>query len=636
MADRRSRSPGGRRVGRRGLAVVVTALAVALAAIAWIARTGAPPVAGLRLDCVPGQAHRFALDYSSHGELIDGALGISGLSGPASQVVDIAAHGHAIETCVENGPVNLVFALAFADVTGEADTGMAAKQQASELLVGATFVEVARDGIVQTIQFGDGMSSLAQNIVRDVLSHRSMKLPPGGVSQWRNDEISVDGTYVAEYRIESTPERMTDSAVRMRKRRVPSSAPRGTGSARPRARYLDGTQAEIQIAGAWLADLDSTTDVEVVSGDKIVSKSRTQVALHGGGVEPGSAGPLRARLALLRASRATIGDLAASDADRRLDDKIQRDELGDDTWTTLWARARDARPDTPKLYLKMRALFALDPARCKDAAAALATRDSPKDDAFMVVASALAATGSPEAQAALRDAITASAGKRDVQEVLLAELGNLGTPDRASEAYARDIVAHTADGEVRNVAQLALGNMAGALRASEPERSEALISEALQQASSAQTLDDRIVSLHALGNTGSLRSFEVLQAAARDPDFRIRQSAASALSSIEGPEVEQLLLALAVNDPEPSVRAESATSLRRRSVAPATFDALAELVRRDPSDTVRQTLISVISERAEQFASALGVLDWVAQHDPEQDVRRNAQLALLRLRGKDS
>jgi len=95
-------------------------------------------------------------------------------------------------------------------------------------------------------------------------------------------------------------------------------------------------------------------------------------------------------------------------------------------------------------------------------------------------------------------------------------------------------------------------------------------------------------------------------------------------------------LALAVRDPEPSVRAEAATSLRERSVAPATFDALAELVRRDPSEVVRQTLVTVIAERAEQFPAARDVLAWVSQHDRKQEVRHNAQLALLRLSGKTS
>jgi HEAT repeat protein len=178
--------------------------------------------------------------------------------------------------------------------------------------------------------------------------------------------------------------------------------------------------------------------------------------------------------------------------------------------------------------------------------------------------------------------------------------------------------------------------MARALSDSEPDRSEALVGEALQQAHGARTLDDRMVSILTLGNTGSRQSWDVLRAAADDPDFRIRQAAASALRSVEGDDVEQLLVALAERDPEPSVRAEAATALQQRRVAPATFDALAQLVRHDPSEAVRQTLVTVIAGSAEQFPAAIGVLDWVAQHDPKQDVRHNAELALLRLRPKAS
>jgi len=282
----------------------------------------------------------------------------------------------------------------------------------------------------------------------------------------------------------------------------------------------------------------------------------------------------------------------------------------------------------------MRALFRIHPERCRDAAAALATIDSFKDTSFMLVASALAATGTPEAQAALRDAIARSAGKHDHQDVLVAEFGNLDRPDRATEAFVRDLVAHGDNDETRSVAQLALGNMAHALGASEPDRAEALVGEALQHAGAATTLDDRIVSLHTLGNTGSRRSFDALRAAARDPDFRIRQAAVAALRSLDGGDVEQLLLSLALHDLEPSVRAEAASSLRQRSLAPATFDALAQLVRRDPSEAVRQTLVSVIAGSAEQFPGATEVLDWVVQHDPKQDVRRNAELALVQLRSQ--
>ncbi len=621
--------PGRGPAGRRGIAAVAALVTAVLVATAWI-KLRAQPMARLHIACVPGQAHGFALDYTSHGELVDGTFGLPGLSGPEAQLIDVTLRGQVTETCVENTADKQVFSLEFSELTGEAIAG--GRLPAGELLAGTSFVELTPDGIVQTIRFAEAMSSLGQNIVRDLMSHRSMKLHPGAATQWRSEEVAIDGPYTAEYRIERV---IGDSTELRKRRRSPSAAIAGAPQ-RPRARYLDATQAAIRIAHAWLADLDSTTDLSVVSGPKVIGTSRTHVVLHGGPATPRPIERLGALLTAMRASRAVVGDLAASDVDQRLDDKIQRDELGGETWTTLWAKATSTEPDAPKLFLQMRALFKLDPARCKDAAAALAGLASVKDNAFTITASALTAAGTPQAQAALRDAITACAAKRDHQEVLLAELGNLANPDRASEAFTRDIVAHHGDGEIRNVAQLALGNMARALVDSEPDRGEALVGEALQQIQGARTLDDRMVSILTLGNTGSRRSWDALRAAASDPDFRVRQVAASALRAVEGDDVEQLLLALAVRDPEPSVRAEAATSLQQRSVAPATFEALSQLVRRDPSEAVRQTLVVVIAGYAEPFPAALGVLEWVAQHDPKQDVRHNAELTLLRLRPKAS
>jgi len=620
---RATRGPRNRRVIVVGAATLVIGLAV----VAWFARRQ-PVIARVQLDCVPGQAHPFTFDYASRGELLDGTLGVGSGSSPPTQTVDITVHGLATETCLENAAGVPVFALELAELGGEAIVVPGIRQAASALLVGTSFVELARDGSVRSIRFAEGMSPLGQNIVRDLMSHRSMKLAPGAVSAWRTEEASLDGSYTGDYRIE----RATEAGVRLHKRRIATVAAPGTKHDRPQIRYVDGSAASIAIEHGWLDQLDSTTEVEMVSANKVVSKSRTRVVLRGGPVASRDLAPLRALLATMRASRAAVGDLAASDADRRLDDKIQRDELGAETWDTLWTQVRAPDPDEPKLFLKTRALFRLQPAHCKDAATALAGIASFQDKSFMILASALASAGTPEAQAALRDAIAGTAGKRDNQEVLIAELGNLEAPDRETEALARELAARGGNDDSRNVAELALGSMARALTTSDPERADALVSEALRRAQTATALDDRIVSLQTLGNTGSPRSLDALRGAAGDPDFRVRQAAAAALRSLDGPDVEQLLVSLAVHDPEAAVRAEATSSMRQRNLAPATFEALAQLVRRDPSEAVRQTLIGVIAGAAEQFPAAVEVLAWVAKHDPNAEVRHNAELALVQLR----
>jgi hypothetical protein len=80
---------------------------------------------------------------------------------------------------------------------------------------------------------------------------------------------------------------------------------------------------------------------------------------------------------------------------------------------------------------------------------------------------------------------------------------------------------------------------------------------------------------------------------------------------------------------EHSVRAEAVSSLNRRLLAPETFEARAQIVRRDPAEAVRQSVISVLAGTADQFPEAETVLEWVAQHDRQKDVRGSATLALM-------
>lgn len=578
----------------------------------------------LRIACVPSQSHVFTLDYESHGQLLDPALGLP-TGGSATQSVEIAVRGRVTETCLESEGGRLSLALRFSGITGEVVIEPGLKQPASGSMVGVSFAELDPSGLVQTIRFAPEMPSMGQNIVRDLLSHRSMKLPTASAVTWQTQEVDMNGPYVAVYRIEKTAE----DGVHMVKRRETMPP---IGASKPMVRYLDGTRAEIRLQSGWLADLDATTQVEIVNGKKVIARSSTRVVLRGGGREEEKQyGQLRRQLLAARASSAGVGDLEASDADRRLDEKMQREELRDDSWSTLWAKATEAKPDEAKVFLKLRALFKLHPEECKRAAAALADIDA-KDKSFMLVASALAATGSPEAQQSLREAIDRSSGKRDNQEVLLAELGSLERPDRATQDFAQKVMRTHADAEVRNTAQLAIGNMARSLAQSDPARAGELVDVALEQARASKSLDESVTAIQTLGNTGSREALDALRAAAASPNFVLRQSAAAAMRFVEGDDVEQMLLALALRDPEPAVRGEAVTSMRSRAIAPASFNALAELIKHDPSESVRQTLVSLLAGNAEQFPDAVAILTWVAQHDPRKDVRGYAEMALLQLR----
>jgi HEAT repeat protein len=616
-------------MNRRTMIAISVTATTGLAALIWTAWGRLAPAAPqLQLHCVPAQAHAFAIDYESHGELLDAAMGLPLGNAVKTQAVDITVRGRATETCLESDARGHVFALELSDVTGEATLEAGRKEPVGKLLAGTTYVELKPDGRVKTIHFAESMPALGRNIVRDLLSHRSMKLPAEPAHEWQTEEISLEGKYPASYQVASA----SSTRVDVTKRRGNDSPGRNRALDKPQVHYLDGSVAQIRLEHDWLHDLESSTEVETMSGKKAMARTRTRVVFHESAVEARRIDELRSAFAGLGDNRARRGDLAATEVEERIEDKMQREQLKNETWDTLWAKAQDPTVNEPEVFLQLRALFKLHPEECKKAAEALARLGSNKDTSFMLLTNALAATGTPEAQAALRAAIDGSTGKRDNQQVMVAELGMLIHPEQETEAYARDVVAHHIDGETRNVAQLALGSMASALAEADPQRADALVGEALQRAHDAKSLDERVTALHALGNTSSPRAFDALRAAASDPDYRVRTTAAAALRYIVGDEAEHLLLGLAVRDPEHAVRAEAVSSLSHRLLAPETFEALAQLVQRDPAEAVRQSVIRVLAGSADQFPDAESVLESVAQHDRQKDVRDSAALALMQLR----
>jgi len=616
-------------MNRRTMIAISVTATTGLAALIWTAWGRlAPPAPRLQLHCMPAQAHAFAIDYESHGEMLDPAMGLPLGTAGRTQSVDITVRGRATETCLESDARGHVFALELSEVTGEATVEAGRKEPVGTMLAGTTYVELKPDGRVKTIHFAENMPALGRNIVRDLLSHRSMKLPGEPAHEWRTEEISLEGTYPASYLVASA----SATRAEVTKRRGNDRPARSRALDKPQVRYLDGSVAQIRLEDDWLHDLESSTEVETLSGKKAMTRTRTRVVFHETAVQARKIDDLRAAFAGLGDNRARRGDLAATEVEERIEDRMQREQLKNETWDTLWAKAQDPAVNEPEVFLQLRALFKLHPEECKKAAETLARLGSSKDTSFMLLTNALAATGTPEAQAALRGAIDGSTGKRDNQQVMIAELGMLIHPEQETEAYARDLLAHHIDGETRNVAQLALGSMASALTEADPQRADALVGEALQRAHDAKSLDERATALQALGNTASPRALDTLRPALSDPDYRVRTAAAASLRFIGGDEVEQLLLGLATRDPEHAVRVEAVTSLNHRILAQTTFEALAQLVQRDPAEAVRQSVIRLLAGVGDQFPEAEGVLESVAQHDRQKDVRDSAALALMQLR----
>ncbi|MDP2895474.1 MAG: HEAT repeat domain-containing protein [bacterium] len=116
--------------------------------------------------------------------------------------------------------------------------------------------------------------------------------------------------------------------------------------------------------------------------------------------------------------------------------------------------------------------------------------------------------------------------------------------------------------------------------------------ELLEQRAADPDEEVRQWAIRELGFVGASRSAPVLSAALRDPSLSVRITAVGSLGRIPSPESLDTLIA-ALKDPEVNIRAAAVEALRTRGIPPVgqgsqkLFDALAELIKTEPTDNVR-------------------------------------------------
>ncbi|WP_257452583.1 HEAT repeat domain-containing protein [Archangium lipolyticum] len=609
--------------------------------LAWW-KWGRGDAAGLSLTCVPGQSRAYALSYESRGQMSDPAFGFSLGASPEGQSAETVVTGRWRETCVRTDATSHVLEVSVEDAKGHFRSGGGiggggAPMGARELVEGKSFVVMGSDGSVRSIHFDPSFSPLGENILRDMLSMRSVSLkgPLRDGGSWTSEEEDVNGRYNASYAL-ALPGPDLARVTKVRQEYLATGSGQDMKTVKPLVRALPGSEStlELELDTYQLRSLRSRVEVSLTFGGRTFGQTTGSLALT---PDTGAAPPTVDPQALQRAFSAQVsrgvraGDLAARDADARIEERIQREELGDETWQSLLEKVGAASPDRAKLFLKFRALFLLHPETCQDASKLLALSKGPHELDFQLVAGALVSAGTPEAQQALVAAIEATGDRLPHQRTLTPLLGMVAKPTEATESALHALVRDHALGEVRDTARLALGNMARTLQEQEPGRAERLVQEGVEFARSARNLEERVVAIQTLGNTGSPQGFEYLSQSVKDPNAAVRQKGVSALRFIETEAAERLLLEVASRDEAASVRGEAVVSLSFRRLSAATVGELLRRVRQDPSESVRQLIVKVLADEAPRYLEIRETLEQVSREDASSSVRKVATLVLLRL-----
>ncbi|MFY0582281.1 hypothetical protein ACN28S_55595 [Cystobacter fuscus] len=253
--------------------------------LAWW-KWGHRDVAELSLTCTPGQSRAYALSYESRGQVSDPTFGLSQTDAPEGQSVETVVKGRWRETCVRGDATGHVLEVAVEEAKGQFTSKGAlgsgpAPKDVSELVTGTSYVELGADGKVRSIHFDPRMSPLGQNLVRDMLSLRSMHLGPpvGDGASWTSDEEDFNGRYSAPYTLEFPEEGL--ARVTKGSRTYAATGASKLTKVAPLVRALPSTHGE------WVLELDthqprsvrSHVEVELVASSRVIGRSQSHLEL---------------------------------------------------------------------------------------------------------------------------------------------------------------------------------------------------------------------------------------------------------------------------------------------------------------------------------------------------------------------
>jgi HEAT repeat protein len=245
--------------------------------------------------------------------------------------------------------------------------------------------------------------------------------------------------------------------------------------------------------------------------------------------------------------------------------------------------------------------------------------------------SAVGFSGTPEAQSALAHVMTDA--RTDV-ETRLAAVDSVMTVERptAEMRNALTAIVDSGEGPLKTNASYMLGVAANRLQVEEPAASQEIVERMTTDFAASDDTSDQVRIVDSLGNAGTSDALTSIELGLDSPDPEVRDASARALRFVEDPRADQLLSRTMTEDASPAVRRGALFATGFRSFGPLAA-ALETVCKTDRDGGVRQSAVDALASLAKGSGEPLLLLDWVAQHDPDQALRQQAQKALERPQG---
>lgn len=319
----------------------------------------------------------------------------------------------------------------------------------------------------------------------------------------------------------------------------------------------------------------------------------------------------------LQASKLVQENLSNAMLMQQQEQRTLEKTLGSDTAESLQTRLRSADPKGQKanmpIYNKLKALFALEPKSVEAFAPALLEYDR-LDDRFSMVATALTAVGTPDAQRVLREAIANLDGDETKKQRLIPNLSFTHSPTVESEAFLRNLAQTDGSPMIRATAHRALGTVAHNLREEDPARVENIFNEYAGSLGKAQTTKEITDTLDVLGNIGIPAQLDSTSSFLRHQDPGVRERAYNSLRHIQDPRATEILMQALNNETVPKVREVIAEALSYQTFHDASWiERVRSLIYVEQNIAVVKYLLRALSQNSVRLPGAVQVIEQYAK-----------------------
>jgi len=499
------------------------------------------------------------------------------------------------------------------DASGDGDD--AALTPLLESLRAPFYVVFGPGGDVRELRFPKGMMRLAQTTWRSVLLATQV-LGDEGEAEWTSSELDENGRYEARYA------RQPDGELRKAKVRYQSS--NAAGTTHQLRSHHSAFRFEAKGKSEALGTLLSVRESQGLSATSELGfdfDADTELTLTLRSIDAVEGKP--EWLAELQ-SYEVMGLLDAgtrSAVMREIDQSMARGFTVQSAMLALMP-GKDGKQNerASKAYHGLLGLVRLDP----NSVSALVEHILQGGPLKRQLISVLRDAGTPAAQKALRDLLTAPALNEVDHRQLVAALGRVDNPTPETIDTLKGLIDHPTDGRQ---AAYSLGGDAYRLAESEPGRAREVVDYLLGRLGTATTDPARETALVALGNAGSPMALDALEQTLKSGAPSLQDAAIGSLRRTPGPRAEQLLLnELAA--PQPDLRRTALDTLRYRTPSDEALSALGGVLRQDTDDSVRLAAVGTAAFFLPKHPELAEVLRSVAASDPSPKVRAAAQSAV--------